>query len=200
MSHETTRFEEVYKVYHARIERYLVGLLGPAEAEDAVQEVFERISRKLASFRGDSELSTWVFRIARNAALDRLRVRRRRGREEARRREAGDTAEASLESPTDTLDESLARSEMGACIRDLIGDLPEPYRTVLVLSDLEGLNNREIAAELQVSLGAVKTRLHRARARLKRKLEAECTFDHDPRLGLRCEPRRVRPRNDASRR
>ena len=67
------RFQQVYDEYHARVLRYLTRMVGAAEAEDLTQEVFVKIGQALETFRGESRLSTWIYRIATNAALDRLR-------------------------------------------------------------------------------------------------------------------------------
>ena len=80
---------------------------------------------------------------------------------------------------------------MMACIRNVIKKLPEDYRTVIVLSELEELGNREIAEILQVSLDTVKIRLHRARAKLKKELENLCCFYHDERGVLSCDLKSV---------
>ena len=80
---------------------------------------------------------------------------------------------------------------MGECIRGVVDQLPEPYKAVLVLSEFEGLKDREIAEIVGDSLGAVKIRLHRARAKLKVALENECTFHRDERDVFGCEPKSV---------
>src|SRR5512134_2918138 len=68
-------FHQVYSEFHPRIQRYLTRLLGPTEADDAAQEVFAKVNQALAQFRGDSSLSTWIYRVATNTAYDRLRSR-----------------------------------------------------------------------------------------------------------------------------
>jgi RNA polymerase sigma-70 factor (ECF subfamily) len=88
---------------------------------------------------------------------------------------------------TPSIDQQLIRKEMNECIQNFIEELPENYRTVLVLSALEGLKNREIAEILQVSLSTVKIRLHRARAKLKKELEIHCSFYRDERNELACD-------------
>jgi RNA polymerase sigma-70 factor, ECF subfamily len=80
---------------------------------------------------------------------------------------------------------------MSGCVQDLMAKLPESYRTVLVLSETEGMKNSEIAEVLGVSLETVKIRLHRARARLKELLEANCSFYHDPCNTLLCDIKRA---------
>ena len=86
-----------------------------------------------------------------------------------------------------SIETSLIRKEMNECIRDFIENLPESYRTVIVLSELEGLKNNEVAEVLGITVDTVKIRLHRARARLKRELDAGCNFYRDERNELACD-------------
>lgn len=85
------------------------------------------------------------------------------------------------------LDSLLIRKDMNECIRGIVDSLPGNYRTALVLSELEGLTNAEIAEVAGISLDTVKIRLHRARMRLKKELEAKCNFYHDERNELACD-------------
>jgi len=180
----THRFDDVYQAFRPRIVRFLQRLVGDADAEDLAQEVFLRVSRSLPEFRGESALPTWIYRIATNAALDRLRQRR------ARPEMAGVADLAFFESTGAALDALAARREMSDCIRSYIYRLPPSYRDVLALSDLEGMGAREIGDVLGISVGAVKTRLHRARTRLKREMELGCALYRDERNELACEPMR----------
>lgn len=184
-------FQTVYDTYYGKITRYLERLVGKEEAEDLGQEVFLKINRSLKGFRGDSQLSTWIYRVATNAARDRLR-RPSFQQEKFTKPWSGTVEEAAVISGHPFVrparaDQELIRKEMNQCIRDFIEDLPESYRTVLVLSELEGLKNREIADVLQISLGAVKIRLHRARAQLAKELEDHCRFYRDDRNELACD-------------
>jgi RNA polymerase sigma-70 factor (ECF subfamily) len=86
-------------------------------------------------------------------------------------------------------EQAVACAEMSACVQAFIHRLPPDYRTVLVLRDLQGLKNREVAAVLDCSLATVKMRLHRARAKLRAALKAGCDFDYDERNVLVCEPK-----------
>jgi len=170
-----TELQEIHDAFRPKILRYLKRLVGESEAEDLTQEVFVKVHRALASFRGESKISTWLYRIATNAALDRLRgaaAQREGSLEDA---PGVDDAEADWtgESPP-SVESQVDMQAMNDCIRGLILGLPETYRTVLVLGDLEGLPDREIAEVLGVSLQAAKIRLHRARERLKRELQANC--------------------------
>ncbi|MDF1553681.1 MAG: sigma-70 family RNA polymerase sigma factor [Deferrisomatales bacterium] len=194
---ERREFDTVHDEYRQRILHYLEGMVGAAEAEELTQETFLKVSRALSEFRGESRLSTWVYRIATHVALDRLRSRsfqeRLRSLSTEEDKVAGALPDADVwsgeEKPSVT--QSLAREEMNACIRGVVEELPENYRAVLVLSEFEGLKDREIAEIVGDSLGAVKIRLHRGRARLKAALETKCTFHRDERDVFGCEPKPV---------
>ena len=176
-------FDAIHAELRPRIARYLRGLLGASDAEDATQEVFVRVSRALGNFRGDSSAATWVYRIATHLAFDRLR-----------RVAAHRTGEALLRiappPPARAADaeEALVRGEMNDCIRGHIAALPPAYRSALLLSE-EGLDSEEIARALGVSVATAKIRLHRARARLKKTLGTACRLYRDRDNDLACEPR-----------
>lgn len=188
-------FQEIYKTFQPRILRYLTRLVGKNEAEDLTQEVFIKISRGLKDFRGKSQLSTWIYRIATNAALDKLRSPYFQQTIQKRLMSNADVEVEEHEEHKDVwtgeiirpIDQDLIRKEMNECIRNFIENLPDNYRTIIVLSELEGLKNREIAVILGVSLDTVKIRQHRARLKLKKELEAHCIFYRDDRNELACD-------------
>jgi len=169
-------FESVYEQYAERVRNYLRRLAPACDVEDVLQTTFMKVSAGLAGFEGKSALSTWIFRIATNAAMDRLRER-------AGKPESGSQGLDRVALPS--VERQLIRKEMGDCLREMVDRLPANYRTVLVLADLEGFTPAEIATVLDVSLDAAKIRLHRARAKLRSVLEAECRFYHDD--GLACD-------------
>lgn len=190
-------FDAIHEEYRRKILHYLEGMVGPAEAEELTQETFLKVSRALPGFRGESRLSTWIYRIATHAAVDRLRSRSFKAGLRNLSTEEEDLGEAlpdtdvwsGEERPEAT--QTLALEEMNACIRGVVEELPENYRAVLVLSEFEGLKDREIAEIVGDSLGAVKIRLHRGRAKLKAALEAKCTFHRDERDVFGCEPKPI---------
>ena len=192
MDDETKDFGRIYQDFYPKIVGYLIRLVGDRDAEDVAQEVFLKVSSALDNFRGDSSLSTWIYRIATNGAIDHLRKSSSGPAELMTRGLAdedsltGDEAKAAEES-TPSLDTHLIRKEMNSCIRGIIDALPENYRTVLVLSELEGFTNSEIADITGISLQAVKIRLYRARTRLRKELEAKCNFYRDERNELACD-------------
>jgi len=186
------RFQQVYNEYQGKIFRYLARMVGENEAEDLTQEVFVKIGQALETFRGESSLSTWIYQIATNAALDRLR--------RPFNRHAGEKllpVEAITETKEDeniwtgelvaSTEQRVIRQEMNGCIREIIQMLPETYRSVIALSELEGLSDSEIADILGLTLQATKIRLHRARAKLRKELTTACIFYRDDRHEFACD-------------
>lgn len=151
-------FEQLYDTFKPAVSRYLLGMCGDAGlAEELTQEVFVRAAASLLLFRGDSAVSTWLFRIARNTYLSWAE----------RQRDAAidtDTFNA-LPDPGHAGDPEaqLLQAEQRATIRRAMGMLPERQRTMLLLRDLQELSYAEIAAILDISLAAVKVNIHRAR-------------------------------------
>jgi RNA polymerase sigma-70 factor (ECF subfamily) len=184
-----TEFKEVHDEFRPKIRQYLSRLVGPQDADDVTQEVFEKVSRSLKDFRGESKLSTWLYRIATNTAMDRLRSAHSKQSPGAVSIEDSELRDRNVWTGEDkpSVELKLIRTEMNNCIRDFIMRLSPDYRAVLVLGELEDLKNREIAEILQVSVEAVKIRRHRARAALKRELEEGCSFYRDERNVLSCD-------------
>jgi RNA polymerase sigma-70 factor (ECF subfamily) len=148
-------------------------LRNEAEAEDAAQETFIKVYRNLHLFRGESQFRTWVLSIARNEGLGRLRklaVRREDSLDAETDEQTGDYTPAILTSWREIPSEALEQKELGAVLRRAIDSLPEIYRNIVLLRDIEEMDIRETAAALGISEGAVKVRLHRARALLQREL------------------------------
>lgn len=197
-SNEPT-FQETYDTFQPKILRYLARLVGKHEAEDLTQSVFVKVHQGLMDFRGESSLSTWIYRIATNVARDSIRTSASPSSNGENRLqgtpEQGEAETDTIADNSPTVEQQLIRGEMAACIRDIVNRLPESYRTVIVLSELEGFNNRDIAEILDVSLDTVKIRLHRARARLKQELEHHCSFYLDERSEFACD-RKECPQSD----
>ncbi len=177
----------LYSRHGAGIRRYLARMVGVADAEDLVQDVFERAQRAVPADDAEQHPSAWLYRIARNAALDQLRSRRVRERKDVVAALRDGTAGCE---PRPDID--LAREQMRACILDLVERLAPSHRAVVLLSELRGLSDKETADSLGISLGAAKIRLHRARHALRDLMECECRTFRDERNELACEP--VRPR------
>ncbi len=169
-------FQQIHDTFRPAIHRYLARMVGENEAEDLTQEVFMRVSRALESFRGESQLSTWIYRIAANAAIDRMRA------PSFRRAACTSSLDDSNETEIDVLpceetpspEQRLVREQRYKCFQDHLENLPANYRSVVELSEVRELANKEIAEQLGLSLDAVKIRLHRGRARLLGELRAHC--------------------------
>ena len=145
------------------------------DANDAVQDAFLSAFKGISQFKGQSRLGTWLHRIVVNAALGRLRSRHRHPEKsiEDLLSHFGE-GEHQLDPPVPwkTVPEtSLQQQESCELVRDCVNQLPENYRTVLLLRDIEGLDTEETAQMLGTSLGVVKTRLHRARQALRALLD-----------------------------
>ena len=190
------KFPDIYREFYPKITHYLTRLVGEHEAEDVAQMVFEKVNNNLSTFKGEAKTSTWIFKIATNAALDRLKS------PSYKRTPSGPLAPVPIQTieniemasnkPTSP-DQKVIRDEMSECIREFVDRLPPDYRTIIILNELEGFTNKEIAQILQISLDTAKIRLHRARATLKKSLESGCDFYHDDRSELACDRK---PSND----
>jgi RNA polymerase sigma-70 factor, ECF subfamily len=161
-------FEELYRTHAGRLYSVALRLVGnPADAEDLLQEIFLAAHRKLDTFRGESSLGTWLYRLATNLCLDHLRSRTGRSRHvtDSIDDEPGlfDVATSSLAEQTVTkmdLERALAR-------------LPEGCRSAFVLHDVEGLEHREVAEILGVAEGTSKSQVHKARLKLRKMLRSQ---------------------------
>jgi RNA polymerase sigma-70 factor (ECF subfamily) len=185
---ETQVFHDLIRPCERPIYFLLLSLLrNSADAEDAAQETAIKVYRNLHLFRGDSQFRTWVLSIARNEGLGRLRklgTLREDSLDEGIDGDTGDYTPAILTSWREVPTEALERKELGALLRAAIDGLPEIYRNVVLLRDIEEMDVRETAAALGVSEGAVKVRLHRARAMLQRELAPRLKSFTPARRGL----------------
>lgn len=162
-------------------------LRNEADAEDAAQETVIKVYRNLHMFRGDSQFRTWVLSIARNEGLGRIRKaesRREDSLDEMTGEQGGDYTPALLTSWREVPAETLERKELSEMLRKAIESLPEIYRNVMMLRDIEEMDGRETASALGISEGAVKVRLHRARALLQRDLAPKLKGFAPKRTGL----------------
>ncbi|MEZ5288758.1 MAG: sigma-70 family RNA polymerase sigma factor [Vicinamibacterales bacterium] len=147
-------------------------LLGNEEdARDAVQEAFMNAFRSIDRFEGGSLLSTWLHRIVVNVSLMKLRRRKRKPEESLDHllpafKDDGHFVDR-FDSGSEPADQILAREEEQAAVRAAIDELPDHYRTILLLRDIEGIGTNDVAADLGISPNAVKLRLHRARQALR---------------------------------
>jgi RNA polymerase sigma-70 factor, ECF subfamily len=189
-------FRSLFDANYSRVRALLVRIVGPQEAEDLTQVVFAKAAEALPGFRGQAQPSTWLYRIAANVGSDWLRSR---AAQQAKvtvglsGAEDQDTTEACISSDRghcqSSPEQELIRKEMNDCIRQVIGQLPESYRSVLVLGELAGLSDEDVAETLGISGSNAKVRLHRARAQLKQALSGRCDFYRNEENELACEPK-----------
>ena len=155
-------FEELYRTHSGRLFSLAVRMLGnPADAEDQLQEIFLSAHRKLDSFRGESALGTWLYRLAMNQILDHVRSR------------AARTGQV-----TDGLDDTSLLADTGSHrladraieridLERALAELPEGCRAAFVLHDVEGLEHKEVSEVLGIAEGTSKSQVHKARLRLR---------------------------------
>ncbi len=149
--------EVLYHQYKRRVFGMAHRIVGAGDAEEVAQEVFVRVFRGLAAFRGDSALSTWIYRLTVNASLS--YVARRGRRQEV---PVDDVLVDVPAPPAVERDPGLASR-----IEAALGQLPAGYRAILVLHDVEGLSHEECAAILECRVGTCTSQLHKARARMR---------------------------------
>ena len=159
---EAGAFEELYRAHAGRLYSLVLRMTGSAhDAEDLLQEVFLTAHRKLGSFRGDSTLGTWLYRLAVNQCLDFLRGRQSKMARATDSLDDEGAVEPAATSPV--VPSAVTRLDLERAI----AALPEGCRTVFVLHDVDGLEHREIAKLLGVSEGTSKSQVHKARMKLR---------------------------------
>ena len=165
---ELDAFEALVEKYRQRVWRLAFNVVRDREeAWDVAQEAFVRAWQALGNFRGQAQFYTWLFRITMNVASDRLRQRGARGRAFGTERVGEEEMERTMADTDVTPDERAARTEQRERIQKALAALPEHHRTIIMLSDLEGLSYREIADVLEIPMGTVMSRLHNARKKLR---------------------------------
>lgn len=161
-------FEVIMRRYKHRLYRVAMSILrNDAEAEDVMQDAYVRAYEHLAQFEGRSKFSTWLTRIAVHEALARVR---RGKRTDTLEDLVGLDGEYTMTSSTPDPEKLAATGEMDRVLEEAVLSLPESYRTVIILRDLEEMSTAEAAEALQISEQNVKIRLHRARVELRRQL------------------------------
>ena len=187
LARESDAFRAIMKAHNQRLYRIARGVArNDSEAEDIVQEAYVRAFASLGAFRGDSSLATWLSRIVINEALGRLR--------KARRTVAMPEPQAEIIqfplNPSDDPERTMAQRQILKLVEQATDSLPDVYRTVFVARVIEGLSIEETADLLGVRSETVKTRLHRARALVRKALDDQIgpvLLDAFPFAGRRCE-------------
>ncbi|HET9481594.1 MAG TPA: sigma-70 family RNA polymerase sigma factor [Candidatus Polarisedimenticolia bacterium] len=174
---DETAYETLVRSFGGRLLVVAQRYLGSQDdARDAVQEAFLSAFRSIARFEGNALLSTWLHQIVINVCLMKLRTRRRKPEESIDDMLPGWMEDGHYVTPPagwkESADEALERKETRQFVRECIDRLPEAYRTVLLLRDIEEMDTRETARLLGISEGGTKVRLHRARQALRTLLDA----------------------------
>lgn len=183
-------FQSVFSEFQKPVYNFVLRMVKDHSlAEELTQDVFIKTYNSLSEFRGDSKLSTWIFRIATNACLDHFRSKPHKQDEKTDFLSPDDLLKSIRpddEQKSTTAEEEFINVEMSSCVRGYINDLPEEYRAVILLHDLQGFTNPEIAKITGTTLENVKIRLHRARHKMKQVFSTKCSFYRDERNVLRC--------------
>ena len=169
-------FETIFNLYSPKLYSVAQRILGEvADTEEVIQDVFWTVYRKAKMFRGNSQFSTWLYRLTVNAALGKIRRSKKSKEVEYEEflpkfQEDGHHLVRPVVDWSDTLDEKYAKHEMQQLLNEALDQLKPVDKSVVVLSDLEGISYKEISTALGLTVSAVKTRLHRARLFLRGKL------------------------------
>jgi RNA polymerase sigma-70 factor, ECF subfamily len=178
--------DDLVATYGDRAGRLAMRITGSAEdAEEAVQDAFLSVIRRIDTFRGDSAFGSWLYRIVANAAYQRLRTRRGRSGDisldnllpvfDARGQHVAPVPDWSM-----SLEDPARQTELRMVLDAAIEELPADYRAVVLLRDVEGLSHREIGEALGLTVVNVKTRVHRARLFLRKRLQSHLSVTDIP--------------------
>lgn len=173
-------FEQLVARYQNKLVGFAARMLGDQEeAEDVAQEAFVKAYRALDSFRGQAQFSTWLYRIATNLCIDRVRAKKRRPQQAYSLDEPLDKEDdaGGRELPDTTFEpsQSAERDELRQTVRATMAEMPDKMRQVLVMCDMQGMPYEQIAQVLDCPIGTVKSRLFHARADLARRLRPYMT-------------------------
>ena len=181
MNEAVLDFQKIHADFRPKILRYLSRMVGEYEAEDLTQEVFLKISQALDTFRCESQLSTWIYRVATNAALDKMRspsfkriVEVGSSDDEVSKEIVIQDKNLLEEEEASLPEQHLCHKERIECYLDCLKDLPVNYRMIVALTDLKELPASEIADIMGLNVDVVKIRLHRGREKLLKVLRSHC--------------------------
>ena len=174
----TPTLEAIWNEFADKLGRFIRARVSdPATAEDILQDVFVKIQGRLDTLDDKAKIQSWLYRITRNAIIDHYRTRK-------------ETTDVPESLPAELPEKDPELEGLKAAFRRMLFSLPEPYREALVLTEFEGLTQKELAARLGLSLTGAKSRVQRGRVRLKEMLFDCCRFEFDRRGGvIDCQPR-----------
>ncbi|MFA8434338.1 MAG: RNA polymerase sigma factor SigZ [Marinifilaceae bacterium] len=160
--------EQIWREYHKKLLGFIRNRVSdPTLAEDILQDVFIKIHSHINTLQEDRKIKAWLYQITRNTIIDYYRMNR--SQEET----------TSIENDLEENGEGASMEDIHSCILPMINSLPESYREVLLLSELNGMSQREVADKLGISYSGAKSRVQRGRLLLKDALAQCCTFEHD---------------------
>jgi RNA polymerase sigma-70 factor (ECF subfamily) len=174
----TPTLETIWNEFAERLGAFIRARVNdPATADDIRQDVFVKIQKRLGDVRNLGKLESWIYHIARNAIIDHFRARR-------------ETIEVPETLSADPAGDDTEMAGLKESFRRMIHDLPELYREAIVLTELEGVPQTELARRLGISVSGAKSRVQRGREQLRQKLNECCAFEFDRRgRVIECEPR-----------
>lgn len=180
-------YTELYENYSPKIRRYLNCNFSIEDSEDLLQDIFIKVYNSLPNFRGEASVNTWIYKIATNSVIDRIKSNVHKFTK-VQQELNPTTLHYNNSQFTATFEKQIEKEEMNDCIRQFINELTEKNRVVFVLSEYEDLSNNEIAEVLNISIDSVKIRLHRAKQTLKVSLSKNCHIYFDDYGEMSCEP------------
>jgi RNA polymerase sigma-70 factor, ECF subfamily len=157
--------EQIWQIYHTKLHHFILNRVNDnAIADELLQEVFIKIHLKIDTLQETDKLQSWIYQITRHVIIDYYRTHNK----------------TVLELPvSETDDIETARQYIEACLIPMIQNLPEPYRQTLMLSEIEGKTQKQLAEQDGISISAVKSRVQRGRAKIKQQLLNCCHFEFD---------------------
>jgi RNA polymerase sigma-70 factor, ECF subfamily len=183
----TPTVEDIWNEFAAKLGQFIAArVVDPATAEDILQDVFLKIQSRLDQLQDPAKLQGWLYLVARHAIIDHYRSHK-------------ETTEVPESLPAEPPAHDVELDDLKASFRRMVYSLPEPYRDALVLTEYEGLTQKQMAKRLGISISGAKSRVQRGRAQLKRMLLERCEFEFD-RLGhvIDCKPRRKESCSDCA--
>jgi RNA polymerase sigma-70 factor (ECF subfamily) len=167
-----TEVEKLWEDYRAALRRFIRRRVADeSSADDILQDIFLKIHAKIGALKDHRRIRGWFYRVARNAVIDHYRGRR-----------GTEILPEEIAMPLKS--DRRALTELSECVRPMIERLPEPYREALILSELEGVTQKEVGKKQGVSLSGAKSRVQRGRAKLKEMMLACCHIEFDRRGGI----------------